>query len=105
MGTCYIPLMRVIAKRTLTEFWAIHPQAQTPLRVWFQIALKAQWRSFADVRASFGSVDVVGDKRFIFNIAGNRYRLAARISFEHQRVLIKFIGTHADYDSIDPETV
>jgi mRNA interferase HigB len=50
-------------------------------------------------------VDFVADNRAIFDLGGNKYRLIVHISFEFGRVLVKFIGTHAEYDRIDPETV
>jgi mRNA interferase HigB len=53
----------------------------------------------------FGSADFVADNRVIFNIAGNKFRVVARVSYSHKRLLVKFIGSHADYDRINPETV
>jgi mRNA interferase HigB len=50
-------------------------------------------------------VDFVADNRAIFDLSGNKYRLVAHIAYAHQRLMIKFIGTHAEYDRIDPETV
>ena len=52
-----------------------------------------------------GTVDFVGDNRVIFDLGGNKYRLVVHVSFTFGRVLVKFIGTHAEYDRIDPETV
>jgi mRNA interferase HigB len=51
------------------------------------------------------AIDFVGDNRVIFDLGGNKYRLIVHISFAFGRVLVKFIGTHAEYDRIDPETV
>ena len=51
------------------------------------------------------NVDFVGDNRAIYDIGGNKYRLIVHVSYPYRRVLIKFIGTHAEYDRIDPETV
>lgn len=51
------------------------------------------------------NVDFVGDNRVIFDIGGNKYRLVVHVSYRFRRVLIKFVGTHAQYDRIDPETV
>ena len=65
----------------------------------------ALWKGPADVRAQFGSVDFVADNRVIFDIAGNHFRLVARVSYAYGRVLVKFLGTHKDYDQIDPRTV
>jgi mRNA interferase HigB len=97
--------MQVIAKRTLKLFWDRHPQAEAPLRAWHGLVSKADWASPADVKAMFRSVDFVGDNRVIFDIGGNKYRLIVRISYRFRRVLIKFIGTHGEYDAINPETV
>lgn len=97
--------MQIIARRTLRQFWEHHPRAETPLRTWFAQVSAADWSTPAAIRADFGSVDFVGDNRAIFDIGGNKYRLIVRISYEYRRVLIKFVGTHAEYDAIDPETV
>jgi mRNA interferase HigB len=98
--------MQVIARRTLVEFWERHRQAEGPIRVWFAIASKARWRTPSDVKRQFGStVDFVGDNRLIFDIGGNKYRLVVHVSYTFSRALVKFIGSHAEYDRIDPETV
>ena len=99
--------MRVIARRTLREFWERHPQAERPLRAWYKIAAAARWSRPADVKAMFGaSLDFVGDNRIIFDVGGNKYRLIVRVVYDpFYRVLIKFVGTHEEYDKIDPEAV
>lgn len=98
--------MQVIAKRTLRLFWQRHAQAERPLRVWHALVSDAAWRGPKDVKALFGaSVDFVGDNRAIFDIAGNKYRVVVHIAYPFKRVLIKFVGTHKEYDGIDPETV
>ncbi|HEX4367761.1 MAG TPA: type II toxin-antitoxin system HigB family toxin [Rhodopila sp.] len=98
--------MQVIAKRTLKMFWMRHRQAETPLRVWHASVSHSEWSGPADVKAEFGAtVDFIGDNRLIFDIAGNQYRIIAHTASAYKRVLVKFIGTHADDDKIDPETV
>lgn len=98
--------MQIIAKRTLKEFWEKHPQAETPLKVWYSIVDSAEWSGPADVKAQFGAnVDFVSDNRIIFDISGNKYRLITHVAYPFKRVLIKFVGTHAEYDKIDAETV
>lgn len=58
------------------------------------------------MKAEFGAtVDFVADNRLIFDVAGNRYRVIVHVAYAYKRVLIKFIGTHAEYDRINPETV
>jgi mRNA interferase HigB len=98
--------VQVIAKRTLKLFWGRHNQAEIPLRVWYAAVSQAVWSGPADVKAEFGaSVDFIGDNRLIFDIAGIKYRLIVHVAHAYRRLLIKFIGTHAEYDRTDPETV
>lgn len=99
--------MQVLSKRTLREFWERHPHAEKPLTAWFKIASAATWKMPAEIKATFGaSVDFVGDNRVIFDIGGNKYRLIVRVAYDpHYRILVKFVGTHGEYDQIDPETV
>ncbi len=99
-------LMQIIARRTLKRFWERHPKAEVPLRNWYTLADKANWATPADVKAMFGTnVDFVHDNRVVFDIAGNNYRLIVHVAYPYKRVLIKFVGTHAEYDRIDPETI
>jgi mRNA interferase HigB len=106
MGICYTLPMQIIAKSTLRKFWEVHPQAETPLRTWYTVVDKAAWSSPADVKMMFGAnVDFVSDNRIIFDIAGNKYRLIIHVAYPYQRVLIKFVGTHKEYNDINPETV
>jgi mRNA interferase HigB len=98
--------MQVIARRTLREFWKREPHAEMPLRVWYTIVDKANWTGPADIKAQFGpTVDFVGDNRVIFDIGGNKYRLIVHFAYAYQWALIKFVGTHKEYDRIDAETV
>jgi mRNA interferase HigB len=98
--------MQIIAKRTLIQFWTRHPQAERPLRAWYGVVDKAAWTGPADVKAMFGTaVDFVADNRVVFDIGGNKYRLIVHVAYGYRRVLIKFVGTHAEYDRINAGTV
>jgi mRNA interferase HigB len=98
--------VQIIAKRTLIQFWEKHAQAERPLRAWYGVVDKASWSGPADVKAMFGAtVDFVADNRLVFDIGGNKYRLVVHAADGYRRVLIKFVGTHAEYDKIDVETV
>ena len=98
--------MQIIARRTLREFWEEHPKARIPLQAWYEIVSAAEWLSLSDVKATFGTtVDFVADSRVIFDIGGNKYRLVVHVAYRFKRVLIKFVGTHREYDAIDPESV
>lgn len=99
--------MRVIAKRTLKTFWeqSGHDDAQSQLEAWHDIVLKADWKTPQDIKDLFKNASIVGNNRVVFNIAGNKYRLVVEIQYQAGIVWVKFIGTHAEYDKIDVETV
>jgi mRNA interferase HigB len=67
--------------------------------------LKANWASLADVKTVFAKASILKDGRVVFNIAGNKYRLVVWINYTYRVVYIRFIGTHAQYDQIDAQTI
>ncbi len=100
--------MRVIAKRTLREFWESTPKyadAEDPLRAWYREAKQATWQTPADVKEQYRNASILKNNRTVFNIAGNKYRLVVEINYAAQIIFIRFIGTHQEYDSIDVETI
>ena len=100
--------MRVIALSTLRRFWegkAAHSDAREPILAWYRHALKAHWRSPADVKREFRRASILRDGRVVFDIAGNKYRLVVWINYPYRVIYVRFIGTHAQYDRIDAQTV
>lgn len=97
--------MRIIAKRTLRDFWAREPRAEQPLKAWYAVARKANWASPADVKSAYGNASIVGNDRVVFNIGGNRYRLIVRFNYARRIGYVRFLGTHAEYDAIDALSV
>jgi mRNA interferase HigB len=89
--------MHIISKKKLREFWDRHPRARSPLETWYQIAKRAEWDNFAEVRAAFSATDIVGTF-VVFDIGGNKYRLIAVIHFNRQKVFVRHVLTHAEYD-------
>jgi mRNA interferase HigB len=97
--------MRVIAVSALRAFWVKHPDAEQALKAWYQEALNATWTQPADIKASYRNASVLKNRRVVFNIKGNDYRLIVAIAYKLQIVYIKFIGTHQEYDRVDAESV
>lgn len=91
--------------QTLRAFWQKHPDAERPLRAWYALAEKASWHSPAEIKATLGNASFVGYNRVIFNIKGNDYRLIVVAEYQKGRLFIRFVGTHAEYDRIDPATI
>ena len=92
--------MRIIARSTLVTYYTKNPQSKVVLEDWYNKTKEAKWECFADIKKTFNSVDSVGNKRFVFNIKGNDYRLIVLIKFTVSHVLIRFVGTHEEYDKI-----
>jgi mRNA interferase HigB len=92
--------MHIITRKTLIKFWEKHPESQNALMRWFKIVQKTDFNSFAELRATFPSVDKVG-QWIIFNIGGNKYRLIVSIHFNRGKVYIRHVLTHAEYDKGD----
>jgi len=97
--------MRVIAVSTLRSFWERHPDAEQPLKAWYEEALQAAWAQPADIKVMYRNASVLKNRRVVFNIKGNDYRLIVAIAYKLQIVYVKFIGTHKEYDQVDAETV
>ncbi|NET72302.1 MAG: type II toxin-antitoxin system HigB family toxin [Sphaerospermopsis sp. SIO1G2] len=92
--------MHIITRRTFSEFWEKHPNSQTNLQFWYKITLKAEWENFVELRQSFPSADQVGNLT-VFNIGGNKYRLIVLVKYNSQKVFIRHVLTHAEYDKGD----
>lgn len=89
--------MKVIALEILDEFASQHGDIRGQIAAWVADAQTAAWKRPADIRARHATASFLSDKRVIFNIKGNRYRLEVKVSYKNQVVLVKRIGTHAEY--------
>jgi mRNA interferase HigB len=99
--------VRIIAKSTLKAFWQkqLYKDSEHPLKEWYQEASKADWKSPNEVKTQFGNVSIIGNKRLVFNIAGNKYRLIVSVNFKYKCMYVCFVGTHRQYDEINAEEV
>lgn len=89
--------MHVISVRRLREFWQQNPDAEEPLRRWYRISKKAEWKNLAETRSEFPHADLAGVCT-IFNIKGNAYRLISKIYYPNKTVLVRIVLTHPEYD-------
>jgi mRNA interferase HigB len=91
--------VRIISQKKLRSFWKEprNVDSETPLRGWYQSVKAANWTCFADVRNTYGTADLVGNK-VVFNFGGNKYRIIAVIDYENHKVFIRFVLKHEDYD-------
>lgn len=97
--------MRIIAKKTLRQYWERYPDAEEPLLAWYREVEEEDWDTPAKLKAKYGNASIVAGSRAVFNIKGNDYRLVVKINYEYRIVYVRFVGTHAEYDRIDVKEV
>ncbi len=97
--------MHVISIKKLREFWEDHADAEDALKAWFHEAEAASWGNSMELKDKYGAASIINAERVVFNICGNKYRLAARINYASGAVFVRFVGTHREYDRLDVETI
>lgn len=94
--------MRVISDSALVAFASNHPAAGMPLQAWRRVVESRVHSSFfADLKATFNTVDRVGSFH-VFNIGGHKFRIVAAIHFDKQRLYVRHVFTHKEFDSWKP---
>ncbi len=97
--------MRIISRKALREFGDEHDDAKGPLDSWYHIVKEAEWRTPQDVKDKFGAASFLKDRRIVFNIGGNKYRVIVKVNYDYGQVFIRFVGTHEEYGKINAEEV
>ncbi len=91
--------MKVVGRKKLEEFSRRHADVRSQIQAWLCEVEEAQWQTPHDVKARYATASFLGDNRVVFNLKGNKYRLDVKLSYKNQVVLIKRIGTHAEYST------
>ncbi len=97
--------MRIIARKTLKEFWESHADARQPLQAWYSDVKHVIWKKPSDIKSVYRNASFIENNRVVFNIKGNKYRLIVVVQYELSIVYIRFIGTHREYDNIEAATI
>lgn len=97
--------MQIVYLKKLLDFSKKHADARLSLAGWKEVAQNAVWKSKQDVLTAFPKAKMIKNNRARFEILHNTYRLIAHIDYADQIVEIRFIGTHNQYDNIDPATI
>jgi mRNA interferase HigB len=97
--------MRIVYLERLSEFAKRHADARKSLATWQDVTEKATWKNKQDVLDDFPKAKMLKYNRARFEIKHNTYRLIVFISYDSETVVVRFIGTHNEYDKIDPETI
>lgn len=111
VGSRYYKHVRVIARGTLNGFVRnrvdrkLQKAVKAHLDAWYAEAAKAEWKTSAELKSQYSSASIISAERVVFNIKGNDYRLVVAINYHFQVLLIKWLGTHKEYDNINVEEV
>lgn len=97
--------MKIVSVKILREFWVLFPNAEQHLKAWVDEVKQAEWHQPSDIKEKYRNASILKNRRVIFNIKGNDYRLIVSVAYRFGAVYIKFIGTHAQYDAINAETI
>ena len=89
--------MHIITKKRIIEAKAQYPECASALDGWHKVVKNNAFTSFAELKMTFSSVDKV-DNLYVFNIGGNKFRLIASIHFNRQKLYIRHVLTHKEYD-------
>ena len=97
--------MRIIAVNTLKDYWEEFPQAKQPLLSWYEEGNIAEWNNPNELKEQYRNASILTDKRVVFNIHGNSYRLIVDIEYRLKIIFIVWFGTHKEYDKIDAKKI
>ena len=89
--------MHVILKKALKTFWLKHPNAKTPLEAWHKLVDQSELETFAQIKQVFNSADYM-PPYYVFDIAGNHFRIISIVHFNRQKLYVRHVLTHAEYD-------
>ena len=97
----YYICMRVVAKKTLKEYFEKNAESKQTLLIWFKEVNNGKWKNHNEMKETFSSLSIIPNERIVFNIKGNKYRIVAKVNYDYQILWIRFVGKHAEYDKID----
>lgn len=97
--------MRIISRNTLIQYWEKFPDVEQQLKSWFDEVRNASWMSPNELKRQYRNTSIISDKRVVFNIKGNSYRLVIDVEYKLGIVFIVWLGTHKEYDKINVKEI
>lgn len=91
--------MKLVGRNRLDAFCAKHPDARTWIENWISDVETAAWTSPHYMRGRYPSASFLGGGVTIFNVKGNSYRLEASVAYKTGTVVVRWLGTHREYDA------
>ena len=97
--------MNVHNLSSLKDYWHKHSTARKGLELWYADVTSKHWKIPNAVKKDYARASIIGNNRVVFDIKGNDFRLVVELNYQKGWAIVKFIGTHAEYDKIDAETI
>lgn len=98
-------MYNILKNKTLNEYAEKYPEASDSLKKWYYEFRNSDFKNSNELKEKYGNASILKDTRVVFNIHGNKYRLIVRIYYTFKNVMIKWFGTHKEYDQIEAEKV
>jgi mRNA interferase HigB len=95
----------VIGTEIIEEYGKLHKDVDGRLSSWLEVAKRSSWKHSVDVTSQNPNAGPIGKNRVVFDIKGNKYRLIVRINYEIGLVVIRWVGTHSEYNKINAHTI
>jgi mRNA interferase HigB len=89
--------MKVVGIAVLNQFSQKHADVRSRLGAWLAEVECADWKSPSEIKAKYKSASFLANNIVVFNLKGNKYRLAAKFAYQTGIVKIERIGTHDEY--------
>jgi mRNA interferase HigB len=89
--------MKVVGTKIISDFADQHADVRNQIDTWLMETREASWQTPSEIKARYASASFLADNVVVFNIKGNKYRLEVKVNFKNQIVLVKRMGTHAEY--------
>lgn len=97
--------MIIVNAEVILDALKSHSLARKPAMRWLCDVFAAKWTGPADIKAAYASASFLAGNRVVFNIGGNNFRTVVVVVYDEQQIIVRFFGTHAEYDEIDATTV
>jgi mRNA interferase HigB len=97
--------MRVITRARFRDAMVKHPDGAAQFELLYRDLKRNVYENLNQVNEQFNRVSLLKDNRVVFDVHGNKYRVVVKFNFEMKTCFIRFVGTHAEYDKIDANTV
>lgn len=89
--------MTLIGREQLHQFTLQHPDALKWIEAWIAEVQNSKWRKPQDIKKRYTTASFLAKSIIIFNVKGNSYRLEVQVAYRTNKIIVKWIGTHAEY--------